>query len=836
MRSLPLILVFILSTGYCVYSQNHGVDSILNVIKSEKEDSNKVYSLNILSDKLWRHGKFDTAMVCANTAMELAEKIDFKNGLAKSYRNIGVIDAQMGEQDKALQYFLRVLSIYKELSDNTGVVITMGDIGNIYLAEVNYAKALEYDSLALAVNEKVNNKTGAANNYINMGIVYSYEGKYTKALESEFKALAICEQLSDEAACSSAYGNIGFIYSSQGNYEQALTYEYKSLAISEKSGDKTNMALNYDNIGNVYDGEENYTKALEFYSKGLDINREIGNKRGIATDMGNISTVYYVQHNYTKALEFNLKALSLFKEVHDERGIALAYNSLGNIYAKFLKIAIENRNAGSDSLGKKALDYYNRALSISREIGEEEGTAVNMYGIGSVLTMQRKYSQAKTFLDTALVMSKGMGDKESVRDEYSFIAVLDSATGNFKQGLEDFKKYVVYRDSLVNEANTKKTVQEQMNYEFEQKQAAQKAEQDKKDAIAEQERNKQKVIRNSFIAGFALMLALAFFIFRGYVQKQKANIVITQQKEEVEKQKVLVEQQKGLVEQKNKDILDSILYAKRLQDAILPPMSLIKQYLPESFVFYKPKDIVAGDFYWLERAGDTIFIAAADCTGHGVPGALVSVVCSNALNRTVKEFGITEPGKILDKVCELVLETFEKSEDNVQDGMDISLCALTLLSPKGEGVTDTIIGYSSTAATTDTSLPKGREGVRVSWAGANNSLWYTVNGEMMEIGPDKQPIGKYYNAKAFTTHTFTIPKISPLGSGGAMLYLFTDGYADQFGGPTGKKFKYKQFQEKLLAISHQPLAEQKNILEHTFDEWKGSLEQVDDVLVIGIRV
>ncbi|HXB10394.1 MAG TPA: tetratricopeptide repeat protein, partial [Bacteroidia bacterium] len=719
MKSLPLIILFFLAGYLPVYSQSHEADSLLKVISSEKDDTNKVYSLNVLSDNLWRSGKFDTAMVCANTAMVLAEKLDYKMGLAKSYRNIGVINAQQGNQSQALQYFLRVLSIYKELSNNRGVVSSLSDIGNIYMSEVNYAKALEYDSMALAVNEKVNNKTGAANDYINMGIVYSYEGKYAKALEYEFKGLAYCEQLGDKAGSASAYGNIGLIYLNQGNYIQALPYYFKSLAICEESGDKEDIALNLDNIGNVYDGEENYPKALEFYFKALDINKEIGNRRGIASDMGNIGTVYYAQHNYTKALESNTKALSLFKEVHDERGIALAYENMGNIYAKLLNTAISNRNAGSDSLGKRALEFYNRGLSISREIGEEEGIAINMSGIGAVLTMQKKYPQAKTFLDSALGISKSMGDKESIRDEYSYTATLDSATGNYKNGLEDYKLYVVYRDSLVNEANTKKSVQEQMNYEFEQKQATQKAEQDKKDAVAEQERNKQKVIRNSFIAGFALMLALAFFIFRGYRQKQKANEIITQQKEEVEKQKTLVEQQKSLVEQKNKDILDSIMYAKRLQDAILPPMSIIKQYLPESFVIYKPKDIVAGDFYWMERVGDTILLAAADCTGHGVPGALVSVVCSNALNRTVKEFHITEPGKILDKVRELVLETFERSEDNVQDGMDISLCCINT---------------------------KTNE---VQWSGANNALWYIQNNELKEVPANKQPIGKYYNATAF---------------------------------------------------------------------------------------
>jgi hypothetical protein len=280
-----------------------------------------------------------------------------------------------------------------------------------------------------------------------------------------------------------------------------------------------------------------------------------------------------------------------------------------------------------------------------------------------------------------------------------------------------------------------------------------------------------------------------------------------------------------------------------------------------------------------------IFLAAADCTGHGVPGALVSVVCSNALNRAVKEFGITEPGKILDKVRELVLETFEKSPGDVQDGMDISLAALTLLSPKGEGVRGTIIGSSTTAVATDTSLPSlpaetlvkegGREGacptygaVRVTWAGANNPLWIvrqstnepqTPKGalsgatevsrdalsktaattdaslplgrdsEWVELAPDKQPIGRFDRVKPFTTHTVNLRK-------GDCIYLFTDGYADQFGGAKGKKFKYKQLQEILLANSDKPMAEQGKILEKTFETWMGFLDQIDDVLVIGIRV
>jgi hypothetical protein len=318
------------------------------------------------------------------------------------------------------------------------------------------------------------------------------------------------------------------------------------------------------------------------------------------------------------------------------------------------------------------------------------------------------------------------------------------------------------------------------------------------------------------------------------------------------------------IEEKNKSIIDSINYAKRLQEAILPPLKTIKESLPNSFVLYQPKDIVAGDFYWMwseatsrgsgestslnlsqgrdfernqpavpsplgEGKDKVILIAAADSTGHGIPGAMVSVVCSNALNRTVKEFQIKEPGKILDKVRELVLETFEKSEENVQDGMDISLCALTLLSPMGEGLTDSIIGSSATAASTDTSLLLRRERVRVEYSGAYNSLWYIQNGEMKELAADKQPIGKFDNATNFKTHTLQLSK-------GDTLYLLTDGYPDQFGGPKGKKFKYKSLQDLLLANNSKTMEEQKIVLEKTLSKWKGSLEQVDDILVIGIRV
>ncbi len=332
-----------------------------------------------------------------------------------------------------------------------------------------------------------------------------------------------------------------------------------------------------------------------------------------------------------------------------------------------------------------------------------------------------------------------------------------------------------------------------------------------------------------YIIGFIIVVYSAIRLSIQRVKKQNIRLEgiveertkeVVAQKAEAEKQRDIAEHQKELIEEKNKEILDSISYAKRLQEAILPPEKFVKQNLPNSFVYYKPKDIVAGDFYWMEKVGEEeVFFAAADCTGHGVPGAMVSVVCSNAMDRSVKEFKITNTGNVLDKVTDLVIETFEKSEDEVKDGMDIALCKMK---------------YSA-----------DKESATIEFAGANNPFWVVTRrscineGEEanMEIGgtflheikPTKQPVGQYDKRVPFQSHTITLQK-------GEVFYLFTDGYADQFGGPRGKKYKYKPFKRFLISMFDQSMNDQANLLNKEFNAWKGDFEQVDDVCVIGVRV
>jgi serine phosphatase RsbU (regulator of sigma subunit) len=300
-------------------------------------------------------------------------------------------------------------------------------------------------------------------------------------------------------------------------------------------------------------------------------------------------------------------------------------------------------------------------------------------------------------------------------------------------------------------------------------------------------------------AGLLLVFIFSGFMYNRFRVTRKQNKLIALQKKDVELKSMLVEKANSELSIKNKEITDSIIYAKRIQAAILPPRNKIETYLGQSFVIYQPKDIVAGDFYWLEIKDDKVIFAVADCTGHGVPGAMVSVVCNNGLNRSVREYGLTRPNEILDKTRDIVIQEFDKSEEDVNDGMDISLVSLDFNSKI------------------------------LQWSGANNALIIVRGSEVIEIKADKQPIGKYVKAKPFTNHELELVK-------GDVIYAFTDGFHDQFGGPNGKKYLYKRFRELLLKNASLDMKTQQTNFVNVFNEWKGENEQVDDICIIGVRI
>ncbi len=651
----------------------------------------------------------------------------------------------------------------------------------------NYDSSLICASRANGLAENTGYKRGQSEALRNIGIIYDDEGNYPQALDYHLKALKINEELNDIDGIAHNYVNIGNTYLLQENYAKALDYDLMALARYEETRNDKGRASVLSNIGSIYYNRENVARALEYMMKALPIFQKLDDKNGIAATLGNIGLAYLQKGDYPQALDYTFKALELNRQIDNSNAIAENYSNLGLIYSQ------QNKN------NTIAVNYNLNALAIYRKLGDKSGMCNSLGNIGNVYCKESNFRLSRVYLDSALNLAKQVGDIQLIQLTYSALSNLDSTEGDFRAALQDYKTEVSYKDSLVNEANTKRIVQTEMTFDFQHKQDSVASEQVKKDLLADQDKKKQAIIRNFFMGGFVLTLALAFFIFRGYRQKQNDNITITRQKEEVEKQKTLVDE-------KNKNILDSINYAKRIQSALLKDEERVSLHLPDHFILFKPKDIVSGDFYWALEADNYFYFAAVDCTGHGVPGAFMSMLGVAFLNEITSGAEILTPAQILDKLrVKIVKELGQGKDQENKDGMDISLLRMNL---------------------------KTRE---IQWSGANNPL-YIVNtveedltAALQEITPDKQPIGYFPVMKPFTNHIADIKK-------GSICYLFSDGFADQFGGAKGKKFKYARLKDELLAIRLKPLAEQKILLNEAFEKWKGALEQVDDVLIIGIRV
>ncbi|MBC7861841.1 MAG: tetratricopeptide repeat protein [Bacteroidia bacterium] len=382
---------------------------------------------------------------------------------------------------------------------------------------------------------------------------------------------------------------------------------------------------------------------------------------------------------------------------------------------------------------EKALQYHEEGLKIRIENNLVGAVITSYIQLAEIWLEQNKTEEATRYGTMALEQAEKLNVQIKLFESHLVLSKIYERSGNIEKAFEHYKKYTQCKEKVHSEESIRKMEQLNSSHKIESMQ---------------QEKE----------------------IFR------LRNVELKSAMEE---------------------ITESFRYAKRIQKAILPSDKTVSECFPESFVLYKPKDIVAGDFYWMEETNGTKFIAVCDCTGHGVPGAMVSVVCHNALNRAVREFKLSDPGKILDKARQLIIAEFEKSEEDVKDGMDVVLC----------GIREEVIYFS----------------------GANNPLWLIANGMVTEIKGSKQPVGKHVNNFPFENHIEYIQKDT-------CIYLFTDGYADQFGGEKGKKFRYKQLQELLLSVHKLPMKEQHEILEKRFNEWKGSLEQVDDVCIIGIKL
>ncbi|MBI2966197.1 MAG: tetratricopeptide repeat protein [Bacteroidetes bacterium] len=773
---------------YNTSAQNRKIDSLnkqlLNLNSQSGTYQRDTGIVNTLTLLCWEYrvaGEMEKAKEYCNKGIALAEKVNYPPGMAKCSNNLGIVYSVQANYDSALECYNKAFIHWNSIvsSDSVtalsrkakkGTASALGNIGLIYWSLSDFPKALDYQLKTLKILEELGDKHGISSTLCNIGLIYQELSDYPKALDHQLRSLKIAEGLADKQSIAAILGNIGLIYKNISEFPKSLEYQLQSLKIKQDINDRYGIAISLANIGNFYyfllasdcaimgvTLPDKYSKALGYQVEALKINEEIGNKRGIAAAFGSMGNIYYSLAGYNKALECQIKSVKIYDDLGDRQGSAIALGNIGMIYHGQKKYSL-------------ALEYTKKSVEILREIGD----------------LNNENIFQKTFYETY------------------------KATGNAAKALEHYERYVLLQDSIFKLDNQKEILRKQMKFDYEKKAAADSVknveEQKVKEAQIQTQQaqiKQERTQRYALYGGLTLVIVFAGFIFNRFRVTKRQNRII--------------EEQKKMVEMKNEEILDSIQYAQRIQQAMLTGDQFLKQHLPEHFVFFRPKDIVSGDFYWVAPLNPpeggidfqnpplggrgAVLFCTADCTGHGVPGAFMSLLGISFLNEIIKERNITSPGKVLNILRDEIIRNMNpEGRDDIKDGMEIALCRYNF----GEKILE--------------------------YASANIKLLLVRDGNLQELETDAMPVGVGFGAsKPFNQHCITLET-------GDIIYAFSDGFGDQFGGPKGKRFKRGKLNELLLSISNKPVEEQKTILENTFNDWKGNMEQTDDVTVTGIRI
>jgi serine phosphatase RsbU (regulator of sigma subunit)/Tfp pilus assembly protein PilF len=643
------------------------------------------------------------------------------------------------------------LSLSKSLAN------ALNNIGFIHYNQGNIPLTLKYFHKSLKIQETINNNKGMAYAYNNIGMIYKNQGDIPLALEYLHKSLKIQEAINNKKGMAQSYINIGSVHNNQGDIPLALEYYHKSLKIQEAINDIEGMASSYNNIGLIHNNQGDIPLALKFHHKSLEIQEAIGKKNGIAASYNNIGTIHEKQGNIPLALEYYLKSLKIQEAISDKRGMAMSYNNIGNLI-------LEN----GKSLDWKTGTY----LAEAKENGEQ-----------------------------GLKIAQEIGFPEVIELNASLLSRVAVQQGNYREALEMRNLEILMRDSIVSEKAKKAGVKTQLKYEYEKKALADSVANAKEIEIKNIELSKQqaeiKAKRNqqyALFGGLFLVVVFAGFMYNRFKVTQKQKVIIEQKERETNAQK-------EIIEEKHKEITDSINYAERIQRSFLATREMLDENLRDYFVFFKPKDVVSGDFYWAAELNNGNFaFTVADSTGHGVPGAIMSILNISSLEKSIEVH--TEPQAILAETRKIIINRLKKdgSPEGGKDGMDCSLLVLN------------------------------HDKTQLSFASAHNPVIIIRNQELLEFRGDKMPVGKHdKDNDPFTLHAVALEQ-------GDTIYTLTDGFPDQFGGPKGKKFMIKSLKELFLQMAHLPMQQQKQKLAEEFDKWKGANEQVDDVCVIGVRV
>jgi serine phosphatase RsbU (regulator of sigma subunit)/predicted negative regulator of RcsB-dependent stress response len=643
--------------------------------------------------------------------------------------------------------------------------------------------AIQYSTEAKNLAEMINYPRGEALAYKNLGLGYYMQGEFTEAFRNWEPSLKIYRELGDNQLVANLLSNMGAIYHSIGKNVEAIEHYLPALKIAEELSDNERIGTLLLNIGVVYSEQSStHDTAINYYHRAIEIGEQLNDPFIVGVSTLNMGEVYMEKEELDSALYYFEKSLTILTS---SNYISSALNFMGIIYTEKGDL-------------QKALTYHQDALEIARKENAQRETVGALLGLASTYESQENPSRAIAYYKEAEVLAEEIGLNEELSGAYEGLATNYAEIRDYPNAY----KYLSLQneiDDVIYRIESENVTTELINsYQMEKKQ--------NEIVLLEQEAEIDQLISRrrkaiSIVTGLfgLLLLALAAGIYNRMRYIRKTNQKINKQKEL---------------------ITDSITYAQRIQSAILPSQEEMNELLPEHFVLYKPKDIVSGDFYWIKEVQDHLVIVGADCTGHGVPGAFMSMLGITMFNDLIGDRCFDAPGAILDRLRENVKEMLvqQGNSDEQKDGMDLAIAV-----------------FNKTT----------RE---IHFSGANNPLYIirkkdlpeqeelepfasVDNGDyrLFELKGDKQPIGTHWEETPFRTTSVKLLEQDAF-------YMFSDGYIDQFGGEERKKFKSMNFKKLLLSVQKESMDMQRQILEQTFEQWRGPYEQLDDIIVLGVKI
>jgi serine phosphatase RsbU (regulator of sigma subunit)/tetratricopeptide (TPR) repeat protein len=737
-----LISCFCLGLFLPSFSQGK-IDSLRSVIRAGGHDSELMIAYTELAKWLFTNEP-KNARDYLDTALVYATKLQSQPGLANIYHVYGLTYYMESNMDASLKYNLKALAIRKKLNDEEGLTRTYGNMGLIYELKGDMALSLRYHNLSLKLEEKSKNKVGIAQ----------------------------------------SLGNIGNLFMNVGSYEMALTYQFKALVILKELDDHAELAITYGNIGLIYQNLKEYKKALYYGKKSLALRIEVNNIYGEGLTLSNLALLYMSLHNRDTALLCIQQSEARNKSVGNKEGLARAYQVHGDILLTLTDSVV------------RAREEYQKSANLFHEVGDPNGEAIGNIGLALTCKEQNKTAEVIEYTNKAIHLLKGKGFLSTQAQAYQILYEAYQKNSNYAKAFEFQAEFFKFNDSVSHNQDILQIQKLELTREYEQRNLSDSLKRREKLAVerekAEAKSKQQTIISISLVVGFAIVVVFLIIVFNRLR-------VIRKQKKEIEEGHVLLEE-------KNKEIVDSINYAWHIQHGMIPAPDKVKTVFPRSFVLYLPKDKLSGDFYWAANVvdksiGELNAFAVADCTGHGVPGALVSITGINYLKLGQQIPEVNSPAEALNFVNKGFYSLFEENT-GIRDGMDI------------------VVGAYD------------KKSMALQYSSAKNPIIIIRNNEIIELKGDKHPIGRFGpdTPLPFTNHSFQLYSED-------VMYVFSDGYVDQFGGPGAKsgKFKSGNFKKLLIEIHKKSLMEQEKILRETIIKWRGNLEQTDDITVFGVK-